>query len=72
MTSRETLFECTLESAAGSHCVLVRAWSEDEAEEVFRELLAAEGVTGPGEISVRPLGRGAERRGTWKPAVSAA
>ena len=72
MTSRETLFECTLESATGSPCVLVRAWSVAEADEVFREMLAAEGVTGPGEISVRPLGREAERRGTWKPAVSAA
>lgn len=49
---RETFFECSFTSGYGRRTAHVRAWSAAEAERMFREDLAEEGVDAAGTIVV--------------------
>jgi hypothetical protein len=52
-TARETVFECTYDSAARRETAFVRAWDAREAVELFAHELEAAGVAEEGCIRVR-------------------
>jgi hypothetical protein len=52
--TREAFFECSYTSGEASRTAHLRAWSAAEAEELFREVLAEEGVQADGPIVVTP------------------
>jgi hypothetical protein len=52
--TREAFFECSFTSGEASRTAHLRAWSAAEAEELFREVLAEEGVRADGRIVVTP------------------
>jgi hypothetical protein len=53
-TEREAFFECSFSGAHDHLTTLVRAWTADEAEDRFREILLEEGVREQGSIVVAP------------------
>ncbi len=52
--SREAFFECSYTMGEERRTAHVRAWTASEAEKLFREELAAEGVPARGPIVVAP------------------
>lgn len=54
---RESFFECSLTTPEGRRTAHVRAWTAKEAEDLFRRVLAEEGLAGEGTVVVA-----AERR----------
>ena len=50
--TRETFFECSFSSGDAFRTAHVRAWNAAEAEKVFRQVLADEGVEESGTIVV--------------------
>jgi hypothetical protein len=61
--SREVFFECSSALEGELRTALVSAWDPQQAEVMFRDMLAAEGVNDPGEIVVTRLA-GEVARGT--------
>jgi hypothetical protein len=53
--SREAFFECSSKLEGELTTALVSAWDPEQAENMFREMLAAQGVSDPGEIVVTRL-----------------
>jgi hypothetical protein len=53
--TREIFFECSSAFRGDVRTAVVRAWSADEAEIMFRDLLKAEGVTEAGLVTVERL-----------------
>jgi hypothetical protein len=52
---RESFFECRHASRGVVRVAILRAWGAPDAQESFRDLLAAEGIRPRGKISVRPV-----------------
>lgn len=57
-TEREAFFECSFTSAHDHRTAHVRAWTAEEAEDLFRDILLEDGVREPGSIVVAPEGFG--------------
>ncbi len=61
-TAREAFFECSFTAGHRRKTAHVRAWTADEAEQLFREVLAGEGVAEAGTIVVSTDGERHESR----------
>jgi len=59
-TTREKFYRCTLVTGTERLTGHVRAWSERDAAQVFREELAVTGVKASGSILVKSLSGGKE------------
>jgi hypothetical protein len=64
---RESLYRCVLTSSQGEWVAHVRAWDAEEADDLFRRELKAEGLQEHGAIDVRPLSAGLRRAAQWSP-----
>ncbi len=62
---RESFFECSITSPEGRRTAHVRAWTAQEAEHLFRQVLAEDGFDLPGKVVVA---RGRARRVDPRPA----
>lgn len=51
MTTREGFFQCS----AASQTAIVSAWDQEQAEAMFREMLAEQGLKYSGEIVITTL-----------------
>jgi hypothetical protein len=58
--SREVFFECSSVLRCEVRTALVSAWSAEQAEVMFRDMLAAQGVSHPGKVIVERLAARAE------------
>ncbi len=53
--SREVFFECSFAVEGEPRTTLLSAWNPEQAEAMLRDMLAAQGVSDPGEIVVTRL-----------------
>ena len=59
-TKRETFYRCTFTSPSGRQVAHVRAWDLEEARQLFKSELRAEGITERGRVEVERLGEPSE------------
>jgi hypothetical protein len=65
--SREDFFECSSVLEDEPRTALVCAWDVEQAEVIFREMLAAQGVGDPGEVVVTRLASAGHGGGNDRP-----